>query len=90
MQLNGAGIRTKWFFKIYVGALYLPEKQTSAEAIIADDRERRVVMYILHELGSEKLFNAFNEAIEANHIASGDGGDGRADQANEADIRFGE
>jgi hypothetical protein len=67
LQLNGGGIRTKFFFKIYVGALYLPEKQASAEAIIADNRERRVVMYILHELSSEKLFNAFKEAIEANH-----------------------
>jgi hypothetical protein len=67
LQLNGGGIRTKFFFKIYVGALYLPEKQTSAEAIIADNREHRVVLYILHELSSEKLFNAFKEAIEANH-----------------------
>jgi len=67
LQLNGGGIRTKFFFKIYVGALYLPEKQTSAEAIIADEREHRVVLYILHELSSEKLFNAFKEAIEANH-----------------------
>jgi hypothetical protein len=66
LQLNGGGIRTKFFFKIYVGALYLPEKQASAEAIIADEREHRVVLYMLHELGSEKLFNAFREAIEAN------------------------
>lgn len=70
LQLNGGGIRTKFFFKIYVGALYLPQKQTSAEAIIADNREHRVVMYILHELSSEKLFNAFRDAIEANHSPS--------------------
>ena len=37
LQLNGAGIRTKLIFKVYVGALYLPQKQTSADAIIADD-----------------------------------------------------
>ena len=67
LQLNGGGIRTRFFFKIYVGALYLPEKQTSAEVIIADEREHRVVLYIRHELSSEKLFNAFKEAIEANH-----------------------
>lgn len=67
LQLNGGGIRTKWFFKIYVGALYLPEKQSSAEAIIADEHEHRVVLYILHKLSGEKLFNAFKEAIVANH-----------------------
>ncbi|MFZ2541526.1 MAG: chalcone isomerase family protein, partial [Gallionella sp.] len=42
LQLNGAGIRTGLFFKIYVGALYLPEKQTSAEAVIADVRGSRM------------------------------------------------
>ncbi|MBI5889078.1 MAG: chalcone isomerase family protein [Nitrosomonadales bacterium] len=67
LQLNGAGIRTKLFFKIYVGALYLPQKQASAETIIADEHEHRVALHIMHELSSEKLFNAFNDAIEANH-----------------------
>ena len=67
LQLNGAGIRTKFFFKIYVGVLYLPQKQTSGEAIIADEHEHRMALHILHELSSKKLFNSFNEAIEANH-----------------------
>lgn len=67
LVLNGAGIRTKLFFKIYVGALYLPQKQASAEAIIADEREHRVALHIVRDLSSEKLLNAFNEAIEANH-----------------------
>lgn len=67
LQLNGAGIRTKWFFKVYVCALYLPQRQTSAEAIIADDHEHRIAMHLMRELSSKKLLNAFNEAIEANH-----------------------
>ncbi|MBU0621106.1 MAG: chalcone isomerase family protein [Gammaproteobacteria bacterium] len=67
LQLNGAGIRSRLFFKIYVGALYLPQKQASAEVIIADEREHRVALHIVRELSSEKLLNAFNEAIAANH-----------------------
>ncbi len=67
LQLNGAGIRTKLFFKIYVGALYLPQKQISADAIIADDHEHRVALHIVRDMGSDKLLHAFNEAIEANH-----------------------
>jgi hypothetical protein len=69
LQLNGGGIRTKFFFKIYVGALYLPQKQTSAEAIIAGEHKHRIAMYILHELSGEKLFGAFKDAIDANHSA---------------------
>lgn len=67
LQLNGAGLRTRLFFKIYVGALYLPQKQADAAAILADGHERRVALHILHDLSSEKLFNAFYDAIEANH-----------------------
>jgi hypothetical protein len=67
LLLNGAGIRTKLFFKVYVGALYLPQKQTSADAIIADEHEHRVALHIVRDLSSDKLLHAFNEAIEANH-----------------------
>ncbi|MEO8332569.1 MAG: chalcone isomerase family protein, partial [Gallionella sp.] len=70
LVLNGAGIRTKYFFKVYVGALYLPQKQVSADAIVADEHEHRVVLHMLRELSSEKLFGAFNEAIKANHTAA--------------------
>ncbi len=70
LKLNGAGIRTKFFFKVYVAALYLPQKQKSAEAVISDDHEHRVALHMLRELSSEKLFNAFKEAIEANHSAA--------------------
>jgi len=70
LQLNGGGIRTRFFFKIYVGALYLPQKQNSAEAIIADENKHRIALYILHELSGEKLFSALNDAIEANHTAA--------------------
>jgi hypothetical protein len=67
LVLNGAGIRTKWFFKIYVGALYLTQKQTSAEAIIAGEQAHRVALHMKRELSSKKLYSAFNEGIEANH-----------------------
>ena len=66
LQLNGAGIRTKWFFKVYVSALYLPQKQTSAETIIADGKVHRIALHMLRGLGSKRLYGAFSEAIEAN------------------------
>lgn len=67
LQLNGAGIRIKWFFKVYVSALYLPQKQTSAETIIADGKVHRIALHMLRGLGSKRLYGAFSEAIEANH-----------------------
>jgi long-chain acyl-CoA synthetase len=67
LVLNGAGIRTKWFFKVYVGALYLPQKQTAADMVIADEHPQRIAMYMLRDLGGKRLYGAFNEAIQANH-----------------------
>jgi len=70
LVLNGAGIRTKWFFKVYVGALYLPQKQSVADMVIADEQTQRIAMYMLRDLGSKKLYGAFNEAIQANHTGA--------------------
>ncbi len=67
LVLNGAGLRTKLFFKVYVAALYLTEKQTAANAIIADGNLQRVALHMLRNLSDEQLLNSFNEAIAANH-----------------------
>jgi hypothetical protein len=67
LVLNGAGMRNKWFFKVYIGALYLTQKQSSAEAVIADENVHRIALRMMRGLGSKKLYGAFSEAIEANH-----------------------
>lgn len=67
LVLNGAGVRTKIIFKVYVAALYVSQKQTTAGAILSDTNSQRVALHMLRELSDEKLLSAFNEAIEANH-----------------------
>jgi len=67
LKLNGAGIRTKFFFKIYVGALYLPEKQNSAQAILKSAKANRVLMHFLYdEVEKKKLVDAWVEGFEDN------------------------
>ena len=66
LQLNGAGIRTKLFFKVYVGALYLAEKKHTAAAVLADAGAKRLTMHMLRELSSEKLLDAFNQGMVGN------------------------
>jgi hypothetical protein len=67
LQLNGAGMRSKNFFDIYICSLYLTQKQTSAEAVFADNHERRISMHLVYQLGSNRLLKAFKDGIEANH-----------------------
>lgn len=67
LVLNGAGLRTKFFFKVYIAALYLGEKTHAAEAALNQSGEKRVALHILRELSDEQLLHAFNEVMAANH-----------------------
>jgi hypothetical protein len=67
LVLNGAGTRTKVIIDVYVGALYLGKTTNSADAVFADTGVKRVALHMLYGMKSEKLLNAFKDAIEANH-----------------------
>lgn len=68
LLLNGAGIRSKFFVKVYVGALYLPAKETAADKIIAAATARRVSMHVLYdEVSKEKLTGGWTDGFENNH-----------------------
>lgn len=67
LLLNGAGIRTKVFFKVYVGALYLTEKKTDAKAVLTDPGPKRVAMHMLRDLSAQDLVSALNDGLNANH-----------------------
>ncbi len=67
LQLNGAGVRSKFFFKIYVGALYLAQPAASAEAVADTPGAKRVSMHFLYDhLSAKKLQDAWNHGFEAN------------------------
>ena len=67
LVLNGAGVRSKFFLDLYIAALYLPEKKTSAVAVLADGGEKRMALHLLRDISAEHLLNAFDKAIKANH-----------------------
>jgi len=65
LHLNGAGIRSKFVFDIYVGALFLPSKTHSAKTIINDTGANQVSMYFVYdEISQEKMINGWNEGFE--------------------------
>lgn len=67
LVLNGAGIRSKFFFSIYIGALYLPFKQTTVASILQSDQPGRVMMHCLyHEIDKDELVDAWNEGFKEN------------------------
>lgn len=67
LLLNGAGVRTRVFFRVYVGALYLQKKTGSVDAVLGDAGAKRVAMHMLRDLDAEQLFSAFNDGLKKNH-----------------------
>jgi hypothetical protein len=71
VQLNGLAIRSKFFFKVYVAALYVIEPSQDAEKLLAHAGAKRMMMHMLYdEVAREKLVQAWQEGLEKNLAAS--------------------
>jgi hypothetical protein len=70
LVLNGAGVRTKMMFKVYVASFYLAHKQTDANAVISDAGNKRIKMHFLRTLSAEKLLHGMDEGFTDNNSAA--------------------
>jgi hypothetical protein len=66
LVLNGAGIRKRLFFKVYVGALYLPARSHDAASIVTADEPKCVRVFFLREVTREAMRAAYHHGIEQN------------------------
>ncbi len=67
LRLNGAGVRRKFFFRIYVGALYLPRATRDAGRILATDQPNRVWMHFLFgHAGKGRIRGGWTEGFRNN------------------------
>jgi len=67
LHLNGAGLRTKFFFKVYAMGLYLPAAGQSAAQAIAAQGPKRVRIVTLRDLTAEQFADGLVDGIRANH-----------------------
>lgn len=67
--LNGAGVRTRVVFKVYVASLYLPQKASDPAAVLAK-APRRIQLNLLRTLGADQLTDALNEGLAENNSAA--------------------
>jgi hypothetical protein len=67
LVLNGAGIRSKFFFKIYVGALYL-DKATHdpQQALDAPGAKSMQMLMLYKQVDAEKVADGWRAGFEAN------------------------
>jgi hypothetical protein len=67
LSLNGAGVRSKFFVKVYVGALYTEKKVTTTDELLGDPGEKAVRMhFVLKKVEKEKIVDAFAEGMANN------------------------
>ena len=63
LVLNGAGVRTRLVFKVYVAALYLPAKTNNGEEILRNDQGKRLLLHMLRSLTSKEMSASMIEAL---------------------------
>lgn len=66
LVLNGMGLRTKLFIKVYVGGLYLSQKEKSAQKILAADSPRQMALSFIYDVSKDQMCDAWKEGLEAN------------------------
>src|SRR5882762_4808346 len=62
LMLNGAGVRTRAIFKVYVASLYVPQKTADSAAALAKG-PRRIQLNLLRTLSADQLADALNDGL---------------------------
>ncbi len=84
LVLNGAGVRTRAIFKVYVGSLYVPAKVKTAADVYAK-APRRVQLNMLRDVSSDQMIDALGDGLNQANSAA-DAGAVKAQMAELATI----
>lgn len=70
LQLNGTGKRQVAIYPLYLAALYLPQKATSADAIYAETGpkrlEMRIVIPLVKDVSTQEFVKAIDKGVQRN------------------------
>jgi len=66
LVLNGAGLRTRAFFKVYVAGLYLTAKKTNTDEVLALPGAKRITMRMMRDLSAKQPTDALDEGFHDN------------------------
>jgi hypothetical protein len=63
LQLNGAGIRRRFFFDVYVIGLYVEQPTTERDAVFAASAPRQVRIQLIRSVSAEQMRTAVAEGF---------------------------
>jgi hypothetical protein len=67
LQLNGAGLRTRAIFKVYVAGLYVPQKSNNVATLLAQKGPRRMALTMLRNVDADSFAGPLNDGLKNNH-----------------------
>jgi hypothetical protein len=67
LVLNGAGLRKKFVFNVYVLGLYLPEKKNDAAAVLQLAGPKRAAIHMLRNVKADDFTEALVDGLRENH-----------------------
>ncbi len=70
LVFNGGGVRWHWFFRVYVGALYLKKNVSTARAVLVDGGPKRLALYVLRDISADDLLKNFDKGLHDNNTAT--------------------
>jgi len=80
LRLIGGGVRTKWMFDVYAGALYAEKPTFNAANLIKSEQMKRMDLHLLRDVGKEKIIESIREGFEKQSKAQMPALQGRLDQ----------
>jgi len=60
LVLNGVGVRRRFFLPVYVGALYVPQRSSDPETLLAQRGPRRMSMRFVRDVEAELFMNSLD------------------------------
>ena len=66
LKLNGLGVRSKFFVKVYAAGLYLTEKKTTPEDVFKAEGPRRTTLIMMRDISSDDFGSGFMSGLNNN------------------------
>lgn len=70
LQLNGAGVRKKMVFDVYVAALYTPRQTSDAQAVLNTKVPKRLQLTLLRTVEGRALVQSLKDGLQDNVSAT--------------------
>jgi hypothetical protein len=67
LELNGIGMRTRFFVNVYVGGFYLEKKVSTAQGAIDAPGAKRVIFVMMRAADAEQFVESIDEGLRANN-----------------------